>query len=315
MAFAALLLILIGLRGRVIYDSARYVVADTPDLFSPAWESLASHIAPGSLLSVILAIAVTFLCTLIINNIVNRYGLTQTHGTFAGLFFIAFSGSFRLSLGFQPSMIFALSLIWGLDRLFSATSKTRPFASVAWGFGIVTLGCLFWVKGLCYLPLMFVLLSLLRIGGGRVFTAALLGLGAAVSVATTATLMTDHPMEIAEAYARSGLAMQPFWRLGAISITYLVIELGIILIATLSMHRHLLEMSITASRKVRVAEWVMMFSLLIIMLPGFSYEVQILIAIGASMLMPNLMYSIRDARLREVVPLAALGATAWLIYI
>lgn len=315
MAFAAMLLVLVGLRGRMIYDPALYVVADTPDLFSPLWGATMGHIAPGSTLSVVLAIAVTFLCALIVNNTVNRYGLSQAHGAFGGLFFVVLSGGFRLSMGFQPSMLFALSLVWGLDRLFSATGKTRPFASVAWGFGIVGVGCLFWAKGLCYIPLMLVLLSLLRIGGGRVFSAALIGLGGTAMVAATAALLTDHPMELARGYASSALAMQPFWRLGPISITYLVIELGIVLAALVFSHRHMLEMSITASRKVRVAEWVLLFSLLIILLPGFSYETQILIAIGASLLMPNLIYSIRDPRVREFIPIIATGAAAWLIYI
>ena len=315
LAYAAMLLILIGLRGRMIYDPARFVVADTPDLFSPLWTAVMGHIVPGSTLSLVMVITVTFLCALIVNNIVNRHSLSQERGALGGLFFIILCGGFRLSLAFQPCVLFALALIWGVDRLFSATNKTRPYASVAWGFGIVSIGCLFWAKGLCFLPFLLILMSLLRIGGGRSYTAAFVGVAGVAAVALTLTLSTDSPLEVWRAYVRSGLATQPYWRLGPVSITYLVIELGITLFAVMSSQRHLLEMSITASRKVRAAEWMLFYSILLTLLPGFSCEIQILVAIGASMLLPRFVSGIRNDRVREAIPLVMTAAAAWLIYI
>ena len=99
------------------------------------------------------------------------------------------------------------------------------------------------------------------------------------------------------------------------SITYLVIELGITLFAVMSSQRHLLEMSITASRKVRAAEWMLFYSILLTLLPGFSCEIQILVAIGASMLLPRFVNGIRNGRVREAIPLVMTAAAAWLIYI
>lgn len=314
MAYAALLLLLVGLRGRLVFDPARYAVADTPDLYTPLWSQLLGHVAPGGALSVVMAIVVTLLCALIVNNIANRFGFVGSYGVLGGMFFVVLSGGFRLGLGFQPVFVFALSLVWGLDRLFSAMGKKRPYASVAWGFAIVGLGCLFWSKGVCFLPFMLVLLALLRLGGGRCLAAALCGVLGAVMVGVCHAMLCPDPAEAALAFVRSGLATLPYWRMGAVSITYLTVCLGTTLLAILSAQRHIAENSIAVSRRVRVAEWVFFFSILLCLLPGFSLDIQILVAVGVSLLLPGFVGSIRGARLREAVPVALTAATAWIIY-
>lgn len=313
-AYAALLALLASLRGRLMFDPARYVVADTPDLFTPLWSQLLGHVAPGGALSVVLAIVVTLLCALIVNNITNRFGFVGNYGVLGGLFFVILSGGFRLGMGFQPVFVFALSLVWGLDRLFSAMGKKRPYASVAWGFAIVGVGSLFWSKGACFLPFMLVLLALMRLSGGRCMAAALCGILGAAVVGACHAMLSPSPAEVAMGYARSALATLPYWRMGTVSVTYVAVCLGMTLAAVLSAQRHMAENSIAVSRRVRVAEWVFFFTLLLCLLPGFSLDIQILVAVGASMLLPGLVERVRDARVREAVPMALTAATAWIIY-
>lgn len=312
-AYAALLALLVALRGRLIYDPGRYVVADTPDLFSPLWQQLTGHVAAGSGLAVLLAVAVTFLCALMVNNMVNRYNLVGQQGVLGGMAFVILCGAFRLSLAFQPSFVFALALIWGLDRLFSATGKERPNASVAWGFAIVSAGSLIWAKGLVFIPFLFVLLFLLRVNSLRCVMAGVVGVVGVALVATTFTLFAPDPAETARSFARSGFATLPYWRLGPASITYLVVALGSAALAAASAQRHILEVSITVSRRVRAAEWVFFFTVFLAILPGFSLDIQILTAIGASMLLPRLLWSLGE-RGREALPAALTAVTAWIIY-
>lgn len=314
LAYAALLILLVALRGRTLYDPARFVVADSPDLFPPLWLTLTQHIAPASTLAVILAIATTYLTALIINNIANRFGLAPERSALAGFFFIVLSGAFRLSLALQPIYLFALALVWAMDRLFSATNKDKPQASIAWAFAIVSIGSLVWPKGLTFIPLLLVFISLLRIGGPRSYAAALVGIVATLFVSFTLLTLSPTPMESIHAYIRSALATQPYWRLGPVSITYLTIELGIIVMALLNTQRRLLELSISTSRKIRSAEWLFFFSLLLILLPGFSCETQILVAIGPALILPRYIQGIRSARVREAIPIVMTAATAYLIY-
>lgn len=313
-AYAALLLLLAGLRGRLVFDPARYVVADTPDLYTPLWSQLLGHVAPGGALSVVLAVVVTLLCALIVNNITNRFGFVGRPGVLGGLFFAVLCGGFRMGLGFQPVFVFALSLVWGLDRLFSAMGKKRPYASVAWGFAIVGVGSLFWSKGVCFLPFMLVLLALLRLGGGRCLAAALCGILGAAMVGFCHAMLCPSPAEAALDFARAGLATLPYWRMGPASIAYVAVCLGTTLVAVLSAQRHMTESSIAVSRRVRAAEWVFFFTLLLCLLPGFSLDIQILVAVGASMLLPGFVGRIRNARAREAVPVALTAVTAWIIY-
>lgn len=313
MAYAALLALLVALRGRLIYDPGRYAVADTPDLFSPLWQELMGHVAAGSGLGVLLAVAVTLLCALMVNNMVNRYNLVSHQGVLGGMAFVILCGAFRLSLAFQPSFVFALALIWGLDRLFSATGKERPYASVAWGFAIVGEGSLIWAKGLIFIPFLFIVLILLRINSLRCVVAGLVGVAGVALVATAFTLFTPSPADAARSFVRSGFATLPYWRLGPASITYLAVTLGASALAVASAQRHILEMSITVSRRIRAAEWIFFFTVFLTILPGFSLDIQILTAIGASMLLPRLLWSLGE-RGREAVPAALTAVTAWIIY-
>ncbi len=308
-------MLLILLRLRLIVDPTFYVVADTPDMYTPLWNILAENVVSGSMLSVFFAIACTMLCAMLCVNTVNRYGLMPEQTLLGGFFYVVLSGGLRPSLGFQPVMIFAIALAWSIDRLFSATRKERPYLSIAWGFGIATLGALFWSKGLWFLPFLLILLILLRIGGGRHIVAALLGIASVGVVGMTLVSFSSSPMETLSVYWRSAVTTVPYWRVGARSIFYLVVILAFTFIGVMAVQRHAFDMKITESRRARVAQWVLFYSILLMLLPGFSYETQCLAAIGASIFLPRFVYGMRSDMAKEVSLTILVAVTAFIIYI
>lgn len=315
LAYVAMVVVLVLLRLRLILHPDFYVMGDVALFHAPLWDAVFGHVAAASSASTVLAIVSTALCALIVNNMADRYGLAPQQGAAAGLAFVILSGGLRHSIAFQPAMVFALFLAWGLDRLFSAMRKDYPYASVAWGFAIVAIGSLFWPKGVWFLPFLVVMLFVMRLSGMRCMAAALVGVVAVAFVAVTAGLFAPDPAESGRAFLRAAFDTQALWKIGAFSTTYIVAILGAVLLAVLSVQKHLSEMNIQESRRIRVAEWVFVFSVLLITLPGFSFELQCVAAVGASLFLPAFVSRLRSERARTLYLAFLLGFTAWMIYV
>lgn len=312
-AYALLVVLLVVMRLPLLSSPADYVVADSPELFSPAWTALFGHVAQGSTLSAVLAVTCMLLGALIAANIVNRYRLMPVQSALGGLVFVLFCGTFRPAMGFQPAHLFAIALVWALDRFFSATSKDRPYASIAWGMAIATFGALLYAKGIWFLPFLFVILVLLRQGGPRRLTAALVGVVAVLLVAFACVLFAQDPWAVAPAYGKAVMATMPYWRMGPWSYSYCALAVGLSLVSIVGVQRHLVEMKINESRRMRAAEWLLFFVLLLLLLPGFGLELQPIFAIGAALVIPRFLAGLSSLAREVIVGLIALLGL-WLVY-
>ncbi len=315
LAYIAMVAVLVLLRLRLILTPEFYVLGDQTGLYAPLWNTVFGHVELASVLSAVLAIVATALCALLVNNIVNRFGLAPQQGVAAGLFFVILSGGLRPSIAFQPIIIYSLFFIWALDRLFSSMRKESPYASVGWGFAIATTGSLFWAKGLWLLPLLFLVLFVIRQSSVRCLAAALVGIIGVAFVAASVDLFVCDPIVDFSLLMRSAFDTQALWKIGAFSISYVSIVLLMVLWATLSTQRHLVEMTIQESRRMRVAEWIVFLSIFLITLPGFSYEMQLLFAVGASMILPSFALRLRTDVMRDLFLVLLIGVTAWIIYV
>lgn len=315
LTYLALFALLILLRLKLVTRPEFYVIGDQTECYAPLWNTVFGHVAPASLLSVVLAIAVTALCALIVNNTANRYGLVSQQGTTAGLFFVLLAGGLRHSIAFQPAIVYSLFLIWGVDRLFSAMRKDYPYASVAWGFAILTLGSLFWAKGVWLIPFFFVMLFVLRISSLRALAAALVGVGGVAFTAFLVELFMPDPLESGRAFLRAVFDTRALWKIGPFSITYISITLLCLFFGALSLQRHLSELNIQESRRVRMSEWLFFFSIFLMTLPGFSFDLQIIAATGAALFLPAFTSRLRSPRARLLFPLILIAVTFWIIYV
>lgn len=313
MSYILLVVLMVLLRLRLLLSPETYVLADTPDLFSPFWTDLFGHVAAGTTLSGILAIIVMTLTALIVANLVNRFRLAPQPSALGGLFFVILCGGPRLTIGFQPIMFFTLSLVWALDRFFSAQGKDRPYLSVAWGVAIATFGAMLWTKGLWLLLFLPMALALLRLARPRILLSGLVGFITVVIIMTSVALFHSNPLEVADAFVSSLWATMPYWRLGPVSLTYFLVTLGICLMAVMNVQRHLVETNINVSRRLRVAEWLLFITIFLQLLPTYSLEVQMLTAVGASLLLSRFVAGL-STRGAEIVTITLAALAFWIIY-
>lgn len=315
LAYVAMLAVLVLLRLRLILHPERYVIGDVTLCHAPLWDVVFGHVAATSGLAVTLALVSVALCALLVNNMANRFGLAPQQGAVAGLAFVLLAGGLRHSIAFQPAMVFALFFAWGLDRLFSAMRKDYPYASVAWGFAIVAIGSLFWAKGIWFLPFLVIMLFVMRLSNARCLAAAFVGMFAVAFVALNVALFAPDPVESGRAFLRAAFDTQALWKIGAFSTAYIVAILAALLLGVLSVQKHLSEMNIQESRRIRVAEWVFFFAVFLMTLPGFSYELQCVAAVGSSLFLPAFIDRLRSERAQTFYIAFIAAFTAWMIYV
>lgn len=315
LAYLAMLAVLVLLRLRLLLHPEFYVIGDQTLCHAPLWDAVFGHVAPASDLASALALVATALCALLVNNIADRFGLAPQQGAAAGLAFIILAGGLRHSIAFQPAMVFTLFFVWGLDRLFSAMRKDYPYASVAWGFAICAVGSLFWAKGVWFLPFLAVMLFVMRLSSPRCLAAALVGSASVAFVSLAAALFTPDPLESGRAFLRAAADTTALWKIGAFSTTYIVAILAALILAALAIQKHLSEMNIQESRRIRVAEWILFFSIFLMTLPGFSFELQIVAAVGASLFVPAFASRLKSPKASSAFLVFIAAFTVWMIYV
>ena len=315
LAYLAILAVLVLLRLRLLLHPEFYVIGDQTLCHAPLWDTVFWHVAPASGVASALALVATALCALLVNNIADRFGLAPQQGAVAGLAFVLLAGGLRHSIAFQPATVFALFLVWGLDRLFSAMRKDYPYASVAWGFAVCAVGSLFWAKGVWFIPFLVVMLFVMRLSSLRCLAAALVGSLSVAFVACAVALFMPDPLESGRAFLRAAADTTALWKIGAFSTTYIVAILAALVLAALAIQKHLSEMNIQESRRIRVAEWVLFFSVFLMTLPGFSFELQVVAAVGASLFVPAFVSRLKSPKASSAYLVFIAAFTAWMIYV
>ena len=305
---------LAALRGRLLLEPERYVAGDQPELYAGLWRPVFGGVAMGTLTASLLTIAVTAVCCTMINATSKRFHFTPTQSNLSGLCYAILCGGIVPSLCFHPVLVFAMFYISSCNRLFASLRHEQPYQSCFWCMALLGAGSLFWAKGLWFAPFMFVMMFVMRVASPRTLVAGLIGLLTPLILAAPYFLFQEDPLGLLQDYTKSLLSTVALWRTGVYSWIYMAVALLVTGLASLSLQGSLLKLGIVESRRARIVLWLTIYPISLMFLPTFSYETQVLAAVGAALTVPRFIMSIPNAKLREGVLTGLFLVTAWYVY-
>ncbi len=315
-AYAALPLLLILLRLRLVIYPQKGFTATDADLYTPLWNKVFGSLAEGSVASVVLSICITLIVAYMVNAISNSFHFAERQSLLAALYCVLLSSGFVISQGLHPVHIYAICLCLTLISLFHASGTSRPMPSVYNAFFFASVGWLFWGKGVWFVPLLISMLVLLRVSSLRCILAALMGFATPLALCSTWLFMNDHLASTVDVFWNNSTSLVSFFRMGIYTISYSVLYALLILVALLGAMSVLPKLSITESRYTRSLMWVALYSSLLVALPQFSFELMQLVAMSGGVLIAAMMQRIRSNATAEVVTFVILVVTTiiqWIV--
>ncbi|MBP5364610.1 MAG: hypothetical protein J6Y82_01640 [Bacteroidales bacterium] len=312
LAYAALPVMLILYRLRLISSpEISFVAADT-DLYTPLWNLVFGGIAEGSTLSVAIAIIFAFVVTLVVNALTVTFKFVEHANNLGGFFFIILSSGFIVSQSLHPVSVFAILFGTAVYRMFrGAMSESYERTCFESAF-LMSTAFLFWAKTVWFVPLHAVILFTLRTVSVRSFVAILLGIASPLAIAATYFFCTDSLVPVVETYLKEMLVPTAFYKTNFFARSYIVVYALILITAILNSMRNMQKIKIIESRFCRAVIWIVFCASLFIILPLFSFEMQILIAMGGAMLLTSYVMRLPRYRWQEIFT-SVLALAAWIV--
>lgn len=284
-AFIMLPVMLLVYRIRVISTPSLGLALSDADLYTPLWQATFGHISSVSNIGISVAIALTFITMLIVNNTSSSYRFSRNVTYLPGFVFIVLSSGFVIGQGLHPVQLFIVLFAIGMHRIFEVVRPdTKPYRYCFEAMLDVSIGSLFWAKGLWFVPFIVVCAGMLRVLNIRAFLCMMWGLLAPLVIFGAYAYVTDSFTEYLEAYEQALVVPVAFYKTWMMGKTFLLVSALVLFLAVVSALRNIASLSIWQSRMARVVVWTVIYPAILIITPYFSFELQLFIAAGGSLL-------------------------------
>lgn len=303
MSYAALPILLVLLRLRLIlYPMDGYLAINQSGEFShtPLYESCFGGLDNGSVWSIVTALVVTFFTTMLVNNLSNRFHITDKQSTLVGMFYVILSSSFVISSGMDPVLIFAFCLSLSMYHLFAGTKDQKPMESVFMAAIILSVGCMLWSKGIIFIPMYIFMMIVLRRANMRCMLAMMMGMLVPVMIYGTWQFYNDRLEITIVRYIRTISEHVLNYSAGKLSWSYIAMIAIIAVMAILSGVGNMLKMGIVESRYMRIIVWLAGYSGLILFTFYYSLETLQVMAVSLSILAAVMLEKWRSAMWQEL---------------
>ncbi len=271
---------------------------------APLWQSLLGGLAQMPLLSRILAALFIIVLTMIVGTSANRYHFVQKPCMLAGLYFALPSANVVSVTCLEPVHIFVLCLLLALRRLFNVATLERPMRNVFEAAAIVSLGSLFWSKGVWAMPLFLVVLPMLRIMSARSFVAMLLGFCTPTAIVFCIYFLDGQATEVISNYLNQMTTEAASLRVPLIRRVFDVTIFVLLCVAALNVFGNMNTLKIVESLYSHVVIFIAIAAVVAYFLPLFDREVLSVLAMCAALLMASAAQRVRSYWLIEGLTLA-----------
>ena len=302
-AYAILPIVLLIFRIPLFISPETSLTSYDEDLYTPLWDLLFGSIMDSSVWSIACALIVNFITILLVNHITNNYCFTERQSHLGGFFFMVLSSGFVISQGFHPVSIFVLLFAIALIRIFSGAQNEKPMRNCYDVALLFSIASLLWAKGVWFFPFHIIMLIMLRIFTLRTLLATLFGIMTPVILVVSYYFFDGTLQSVVVDYLRCIVVPVAFYKTSVLAKIYLGIMALALLLSMLHTINKMQTQKILESRYSRIMIWSVFYSVVLLMLPHFSFEVQNIIAVCGAIIISSFLQSIRSGLLAEIITL------------
>jgi hypothetical protein len=231
--------------------------------------------------SFILALMIAFT----VNRIVGRYSLLSRQSLLPALLYGLLVSGFLSVQRLHVVWVFALFFLLGIERIWGAPNSSQKEARCFDASLLVGFGALMYAKGLYLYPILWVIMSVLRLLTVRTFLAGLMGLLLPFVLSAGYFYFFGKTQEFFLFVVLNLLSNTGQFSHNIASQIYLPLLVALTLIGMVNVVRYMPTQKIITRKYLRVIIWLILLSSAACLTPYFSVEITPLLAIGPTVVL------------------------------
>lgn len=281
-------------------DMTHITSLDNPSM--PLWEVLVDPYLGYSRFTAALASFVLVLLTgLSINRMVVRYGMLKQQSMMVLIMYGLLSAAFLSVQKLSPVWFFVFFFIIALERIFSGVLKHNSTAHCFDAAFLLSLGSLFYAKGVFFFPLLLIAIGVLRLANFRSVVATVLGLLLPFVLSFSWYFYQNKSFVFFESLRENLVANPGQYNHDLYSRMYMGFIIFLTALSILATVRQMGMQKIIVRRYHRVFIWVILLAAAAVLTPFFSMEMLPLAAVGAAVTLTGWLEAISHKGMKELL--------------
>lgn len=307
-AFLLLPVFLVGfwLQSLLVQQPAGFSFDQTP---MPLWDLLLGALKGNRFFTTVISMLIALVMMSGVNRIVNRFGLSNKQTALPGYLYLFMVSGYLMAQQLHPVWFFTPLLLLGIERLFAANGHHNP---TAWCFEAafwVSLGSLFYAKGIYFLILIWMTMFILRLFSFRAVLASVVGAVLPYLLSMGYYYLADRFGWFVDLILENFISPVAFFSHSIYSQVYNGVVIFTVFLAILAVVRIMPVVKIITRKYFRIFIWLIVLCIVAALTPYFSLEIVPVLAIGASIVLNRFFNAIRRSLIQEVLFLLMVGIT------
>nr|WP_319400967.1 hypothetical protein [uncultured Carboxylicivirga sp.] len=267
----------------------------------PLWSLLLGALKGNHSLSTLISMLITLVMMFGMNRIVNRFGLSNNQTAMPGYLYLFLVSGYLMAQQLHPVWFFTPLLLLAIERLFSGGPHRNP---MAWCFEAsfwLSVGSLFYAKGIYFMILIWMIMFILRMFSLRSILASVIGLILPYIFAFGYYFIIDKSAWFADLAIENLISPIAFFSHTIFSQVYNGIIIFMVFMAILAVVRIMPVVKIITRKYFRIFIWLIVLAIVASLTPYYSLEVVPILAIGSSIVLSRFLNAIKKPIIQEVI--------------
>ncbi len=266
----------------------------------PLWDVMISVLKSNHFMASVISLLIALIMMFSVNRVVNRYNLFNGQTNLPGFIYILFVSAYLMAQKLHPVWFFTPLLMLAIERLFSATGQRKPMTWCLEASFALSLGTLFYAKGIYFMVFLWMIMFILRLANLRSFIASLIGLALPYLFSFAYYFWFDKSKWFWETILENFISPIAFFDHSIYSQVYNGIVIFLVFISILSVVRILPAIKIATRKHFRIFIWLIVLCVVAAITPYFSLEVMPIWAIATSIVVGRFLSLIRRSFIQEL---------------
>jgi len=299
-ALALMPLLLIGFwTNSLLFDQSPSFPFDNNPM--PLWNLVISTLKSNHLLASLISMLIALIMMFSVNRIVNRYNLFNGQTNAPGFLYMLLVSGYLMAQKLHPVWFFTPLFMLSFERLFAASGQRKP---MTWCFEAsfwLSLGSLFYAKGIYFIILIWMIMFILRQMSLRALMASIIGLILPYLFSFVYYFWFDKSGWFLETIFENLVSPIAFYKHTIYSQVYNGFMIFLVFISIISVVRILPAIKIITRKHYRIFIWLIVLSMVAAITPYYSLEVMPIWAIGTSIVVGRFLSLIRRRFIQEII--------------
>jgi hypothetical protein len=297
--FAILPFLMVVFWGKALFFSMDYIPLN--EINMPLYDLAARYLWRNAQMASFTSLFLAFMVMFGLNRFNTKYLLLKRPSILPGIMYLILVSGFTSVQMLQPVWFFAPLFLLALEILFNSIHRKEHAAEIFNASFLLSVGSLFYAKGLFFLPFLWWCMMLLNTIRFRYVLASLLGTAIPYLFTLSFFFFFNKTQELLTTLQENFLSPVAFLNNQLIPELYLGLLIALTILSILVVFRLLSTLKIVTRKYYKVFVWLVIFAGIFAITPFYTLEIIPIMGIGGALLLANFFDNVRSNFWKELI--------------